>query len=129
MHWYLALAYFFLTNLATLNSVALLFLWYHISNPYRLFLQAHLHRDLRRLVDGPGASPLGGMDPALSQAETLSDAVSENKAGLVGLANLGNTCYMNAALQCLLNIPALTSFFLTLPAHYVTIPNLQMVAK
>jgi ubiquitin C-terminal hydrolase len=35
--------------------------------------------------------------------------------GRVGLANLGNTCYMNAALQCLLNTTALTDFFLTVP--------------
>ncbi|CAG8445766.1 5584_t:CDS:10 [Diversispora eburnea] len=30
---------------------------------------------------------------------------------LVGLKNLGNTCYASAALQCLSNTPALTNFF------------------
>ncbi len=35
--------------------------------------------------------------------------------GVCGLANLGNTCYMNSALQCLSNIPSLREFFLNQP--------------
>ncbi|MDP2435274.1 MAG: hypothetical protein Q8P67_05990, partial [archaeon] len=34
-------------------------------------------------------------------------------AGAVGLNNLGNTCFMNSALQCLSNTPELTDYFLS----------------
>lgn len=32
--------------------------------------------------------------------------------GLVGLQNIGNTCFMSSGLQCLANVPELTKYFL-----------------
>ncbi|KAI9534859.1 Ubiquitin carboxyl-terminal hydrolase 20 [Dissostichus eleginoides] len=61
----------------------------------------------------PFSHPLKGVPIAVAEDEGSESEEDEVKPrGLTGMKNIGNSCYMNAALQALSNCPPLTQFFL-----------------
>ncbi|KAF2732115.1 UCH-domain-containing protein [Polyplosphaeria fusca] len=55
----------------------------------------------------------GRNSPAASGPMTRGRTRNGRTRGTVGLTNLGNTCYMNSALQCIRSVQELSTYFLT----------------
>ncbi|XP_022900534.1 ubiquitin carboxyl-terminal hydrolase 20 [Onthophagus taurus] len=74
--------------------------------------------DFRWRIGNGGFDRVVGMGGDTSESSDAEDSSivptpsSSKPQGLVGLQNIGNTCYLNAALQALSNTTPLTKFFL-----------------
>ena len=59
----------------------------------------------------------GSADDNCSDTSSHKSYMIANPVGLTGLKNLGNTCYLNSAVQALSSCVPLTNYFLNAHAH------------
>jgi ubiquitin carboxyl-terminal hydrolase 4/11/15 len=63
--------------------------------------------------EGAGSSASSSNAGRVTRSQTAVDRGSEKQRGLTGLYNLGNTCFMNSALQCMSNTKELKDYFVS----------------
>jgi ubiquitin C-terminal hydrolase len=61
----------------------------------------------------PSPSSISTRSTSKTNSYDYSNRYSSSKPGLCGLSNLGNTCFMNSAIQCMSNVSPLTEYFLS----------------
>merc|ERR1712154_394370 len=80
------------------------------------------HRPRKKNEYGGGSGGGGYYDNSFSFWQNENGAPEQR--GVVGLRNLGNTCFMNSTIQCLAQSPQLTDYFLQNDyMHHVNVQN------